>query len=328
MNPRRRRSLLLCAGAALVGLAARAQVPGRSYRIGIAWLADAASTRPYQDAFLDGLRELGFEAGRNLVVDVRNCNGDAAKLPGYVDELIALKPDLLAGNDQVAQSIQRRTARIPIVLTISNDPVAAGLVNSLTRPGGNVTGMAVHGPATGAKTVELMAEFLPRMKSIAMLVAPGTPGAADLQEAVRSAARAKGARVVAYEVKDKASLEQAFVEMERSHPDALLGTGGSAMLVGFRQLIADHALRLRVAATGGAASQAEAGFLFSYGVKLHDVFRRSASHAARILAGANPADLPVEQASTFELVVNLATARALGIAIPPTIRLRADRLIE
>jgi len=108
-------------------------VPGRNYRIGIAWLADAASTQSYQDAFLDGLRELGFEAGRNLVVDVRNCNGEAAKLPGYVDELIGLKPDLLAGNDQVAQSIQRRTTRIPIVLTISNDPVATGLA-AASRP--------------------------------------------------------------------------------------------------------------------------------------------------------------------------------------------------
>jgi putative ABC transport system substrate-binding protein len=303
-------------------------MPGRSYRIGMAWLASEATTRPYQEAFVDGLRERGFEAGRNLMLDVRHCNGDASKLPGYVDELIALEPDLLAGNDQVAQVVLRRTTRIPVVLTISNDPVAAGLVRSLSRPGGNVTGMAVFGPATGAKTVELLAEFLPHMKSIAMLVVPGTPGAAELQEAVRAAARAKGAQVDAYEVQDKASLERAFVAMERSRPDALLGTGGSAMLVGFRQLIADHALRLRIAATGGAASQAEAGFLFSYGVKLLDVFRRSASHAARILAGADPAGMPVEQASTFELVVNLKTARALGIAIPPAVRLRTERFIE
>lgn len=324
----RRRKLLLFAGAALVAPVAGAQAPRHIYRIGMAWVADAASVRPYEEAFLDGLRERGFERGRNLVIDVRYCNGDAAKLPAYVDELIALKPDLLAGIDQVAQAMRRRTNAIPIVLTFSPDPVATGLVNSLAHPGTNVTGMAVHGPAIAAKTTELLTEFLPRLKTIAMLVVPGVPASAEAASGVRSVALAKGAQAIAYEVKDPASLEQAFVEMERARPDALLGTGGSAVLVSLRQVVADHALRLRIAAAGGLSSQADAGFLFSYGVKLHEVYRRAASHAARILAGANPADLPVEQASTFELVVNLKTARTLGISVPPAIRLRADRLIE
>jgi putative tryptophan/tyrosine transport system substrate-binding protein len=328
MDHDRRRTLLLYAGAALVAPMARAQAPGRTYRIGMAWLADAATTRPYQDAFLDGLREHGFEPGRNLLVDVRYCNGDAAKLPAYVDELMALKPDLLAGNDQVAQAMWRKSHWIPIVLTLSNDPVATGLVKSLAHPGGNVTGMAAFGPQLGAKLTELMAEFLPRMRSIATLVVPGAPASADVASGVRAAALAKGVQVIAYEVKDQASLEQAFAEMERSRPDALLGTGGSAVLVSLRRLVAENALRLRIAAAGAAASQADAGFLFSYGAKLVDVFRRAGLQAARILAGASPADLPVEQASTFELVVNLKTAQALGITVPPAIRLRADRFVE
>ncbi len=262
------------------------------------------------------------------MVDVRHCNGEAARLPGYVDELIALEPDLLAGIDQVAQVIRRKTDRIPVVLTISNDPVDSGLVQGLAHPGTNVTEMAVLSPEVGAKQVEPMAEFLHRTKTLAMFTAPGVPGTAALAGAVRTAARAKGAQVLGYEVKDRASLEQAFGAMAHDRPDALLGTGGSGMLYGFRQPIAEHALRLRIAASGGITGQAEAGFLFTYGVKLLDVYRRAASHAARILGGADPAGMPVEQASTFERVVNLKTARALGLTIPPTIRLRADRFIE
>ena len=328
MNRCRRRTLLICAGAPLLAPLARAQTAGRTYRIGILWLADVTTAGPFHEGFLAGLREQGFEPGRNLVVDARYCDGDVSRLPAYVDELIALKPDLLAGNDHVAQAMQRRTAVIPILLTLSNDPVATGLVKSLARPGTNVTGMAVLGPSLGAKITELMAEFLPRMKRIAILVLPDAPASGEIANGVRAAALAKGVQVIAYEVKDQASLEQAFAEMEHSRPEALLGTGGTPVLVGLRRLIAENALRLRIAAAGAVATQAEAGFLFSYGVKLQDVLRRAASQASRILAGTRPADLPVEQASTFEFVVNLRTARALGITVSPTLRLRVDRFVE
>ncbi len=328
MSPIRRRQFLLSAGAVLLAPGARAQQPGRTYRIGMAWIADAATVRSYQDAFLAGLRELGFAQGRNLVFDVRNCDGDQSKLPGFIDELIALKPDLLAGIEQVAQVMHRKTSRIPIVLTFSNDPVAAGLVKNLARPGTNVTGMAALSPLIMAKQAEMMAEFRPRLRTIAILLDPGVPAAAEFEREVQATALVKGARAVAYYVKDKAALEQAFVELERSRPDALLGSGGSGMLYGFRRLIAENSLRLRIPVSGGLPGHPEAGFLFSYGVKSHDMFHRAASHAARILNGANPADLPVEQASKFELVVNLTTAKALGLTIPPSILLRADRVIE
>ena len=323
-----RRRFLLASGALLAAPLLRAQQPGRTYRIGIVWIADAATVRSAQEAFLAGLREFRFEQGPNLVVDVRNCDGDQSKLPGFVDELIALKPDVLVGLEQVAQAMRRKTTRIPIVLTTSNDPVAAGLVQSLARPGTNVTGMAVFSPQIGAKSFEMMTEVLPRLRTIAQLLDPGVPVAAELERAVQAAASAKGARLIAYYVKDKASLEQAFAEMERSRPDGLLGTGGSGMLYGFRRVIAENALRLRIPVAGGLSGQSEAGFLFSYGARTLDVYRRAASHAARILNGAEPADLPIEHPTVFELVINLKTAKALGIKIPQSVLLRADRVIE
>lgn len=327
MQKDHRRRFLLASGALLAAPLLHAQQPGRTYRIGMVWIADAATVRSAQEAFLAGLREFRFEQGRNLVVDVRNCDGDQSKLPTFVDELIALKPDVLVGLEQVALVMRRKTNRIPIVLTTSNDPVAAGLVQSFARPGTNVTGMAVFSPQIGAKTFELMTEILPRLRTIAQLLDPGVPVAAELERAMRAAASAKGARLVVYYVKDKASLEQAFAEMERNRPDGLLGTGGSGMLYGFRRLIAESALRLRIPVSGGVSGQSEAGFLFSYGAKTQDVFHRAASHAARILNGADPRDLPIEQPTIFELVINLKTAKALDITIPQSVLARADRVI-
>ena len=245
-----------------------------------------------------------------------------------MDELIALKPDLLAGIEQVARVMRQKTATIPIVLTIANDPVAAGLARTLARPGGNVTGMASLTEVVTAKHVELLAEILPRQRTVAVLIDPGVPAAPEIERNVREAARAMRVEPVFLRVKDLAALEQAFAGMQRDRPDALIAAAGSGMLFGYRKIIADIAVRLRVPASGATSAQAEAGFLFGYGANLHDLARRSASYAARILRGANPGEIPIEQASVFELIVNLKTAKALGIAIPKSILLRADRLIE
>lgn len=328
MRKELRRRLLLASGALLAATHLRAQSRGQSYRIGTAWIADAATVRSHQEAFLSGLREFRLEQGRNLVVDTRYCDGDQSKLPGFVDELIALNPDVLAGIEQVAQVMRRKTSRIPIVLTNSGDPVAAGLVHSLARPGTNVTGMAGFGPETGAKTIEMMAAVLPRLKTIAQLIDPGVPVATELERAMRAAASSKGARLTAYYIKDRAALDQAFSEMTRNRPDGLLGTGASGMLYGFRRHIAEHAMRLLLPVVGGLAGQTEAGFLFSYGAKTLEVFRRAASHVARILNGAQPTELPIEHPTAFELVINLRTAKVLGITIPQSLLLNADRIID
>jgi len=323
MRQFRRRNFLIAAGALLVVPLARAQA-GRTYRIGSAYIARAAIVGPYEEAFLAALRELGFERGKNLVYDVRYCDGDPSRLPAVVDEVIALKPDLLAGIEQVAKAMRSKTATIPIVLTHSTDPVAAGLVKTLARPGGNVTGMAALTEMMSAKSVEILAEIVPQMKTVAVILDPNVPASANIERHVQEAAKAKRARVVFYRVRDRAEAAQAFAAMERDRPDGLINASGSGTLFGERQFLADNALRLRVP----YAAAAEVGGLFDYSASLSGLFRQAASHAARILKGANPAELPVEQPSKFELILNMKTARALGLKIPQSVLLRADRVIE
>lgn len=328
MSEFRYRRSLLAAGLLLSSTLAHAQRPGRTFRIGNAWVAGAASIRSYEEAFLAGLRDHGFERGRNLVFDMRTCDGDASRLPAVVDELIALGPDLLAGIEQVAVVMRRKTSTIPIVLTNSTDPVAVGLATTLARPGSNVTGMSLLSEMIIAKQAELTKEFLPRMRTVALLLDPGVPGSSSIERSVQASAQSLGLKVDSYLVKDRAALEQAFTDFERIRPDAILGGGGSGLLFGYRQLIAERALKIRLPVAGGAEAAAEAGFLFTYGANLHQMMRRAAWHAARILQGANPAELPIEQPTTFQLVINLKTAAALGLAVPQSLLLRADRVID
>jgi putative ABC transport system substrate-binding protein len=328
MNTRRRLLRSLGAVALVAALPLRAQQPGRVYRIGSVYVAAEATTRPYEDSFLAGMRELGFEVGKNLVYDTRHCDGDFNRVAAAVDEVIALKPDLLVGIEQVASIMKNKTSTIPIVLSYSTDPVAAGLVKSLRQPGTNVTGVANLAEATGAKQVELFGELLPRMKKMALILDPTVPGASNIEQHIRVAARARKAELVVYPVRDRSALEQAFAAMERKRPDAVLIGGGSGMLFGNGRFMAESALRLKVPIAGGGKEQVEVGGLFGYSSSLSHGFRRAALPAARILKGANPANLPVEQPTEFELAINFKTAKALGIKVPQSILVRADRVIE
>ena len=329
MKLRRRRRLLIAAGALFAAPSGLwAQQSGRTYRIGSAYIARAAIVGPYEEAFLTGLRELGFERGRNLVYDVRYCDGDPSRLPALVDELIALKPDLLVGIEQIAKVMRSKSATIPIVLTHSTDPVAAGLAKTLARPGGNVTGMAALTETMSAKSLEILAEIVPRMRTVAVILDPNVPAAANIEHHMQEAARVKRAKAVFYRVRDRAEVVQAFAAMERDRPDGIVNASGSGTLFGERKLFADNALRLRIPYAPATMVSVEDGGLFAYGASLSGLFRQAASHAARILKGANPAELPIEQASKFELVINLKTARALGLKISQSVLLRADRVIE
>ena len=301
---------------------------GKTHRVGNVYLASETTTRPYDAAFLAGLRERGFEVGRNVVYDVRHCDNDPARLPAAVDELIALKPDVLAGIEQVASVMRSKTASIPIVLTNSTDPVAAGLVKTLSRPGGNVTGMAALTEVLAAKQIELLGELLPRLARVAVVIDPNVPASKTIDEHVRATAKARRVKVVTYLAKDQAELERAFARIESERPDAIVNAGGSGVLFGLRHYTAQSALRLRLPASGGSAASAQAGYLFSYGADLSDLFRRAAWHAALILQGAKPAELPIEQPTKFELVINLQTARTLGLTVPQSLLLRADKVIQ
>ncbi len=327
MGQVRRRQFLIASGALLAAPLTVAQ-PGRTYRIGSAYIARMAIVHSYEEEFLAGLRELGFERGRNLIYDVRYCDGEPSRLPAAVDELVALKPDLLAGIEQVAKVMRSRTSTIPIVLTHSTDPIAAGLVKTLARPGGNVTGMAALTEAMSAKNVEILSEIVPQMKTVAVILDPNVPAFANIERHVDEAAKAKRAKAVFYRVRDRAELAQAFAAMERDRPDGIVNASGSGTLFGERQYIIDSALRLRIPYAAAGTNSTEEGSLCSYSASLSGLFRRAASHAARILKGANPRELPVEQPIKFELAINLKTARTLGLTIPPSILQRADRVIE
>ena len=327
-HQRRRAVIALGAGALWLPRISPAQQPGKTVRIGSAYIANAASTRPYEDAFLDALREQGFERGRNLVYDVRHCDGDPARLPALIDELVALKPDVLAGIEQVALAMRGKTTTIPIVLTTSSDPIAAGLAKTLAQPGGNVTGIAALYELLAGKHIEILTEFMPKMKSVAILLDPGVPAAANIERHAREAAATKHLKAIVYRAKDRAGLEQMFAAMQRDRPDALVSASGSGLHFGERQFIADSALRLRLPCSGVFAANAEAGSLFSYGASLHGMFRQAATHAARILKGANPANLPIEQPTRYEMVINGKTARVLKLAIPQSVLIRTERVIE
>ncbi len=328
MNDRRRLLRGAAATALLTAFPLRAQQPGRIWRIGSAYIATSATTLPFQESFLAGLGELGFVVGRNLVSDMRNCDGDPARLPAVIDELLALKPDLLFGIEQVARVMKAKTTTIPIVLSVSSDPVSSGLVRSLRQPGGNVTGNAsLDGPML-VKQAELFSELLPRMTKMAMLIDPGIPAADSIEAEVRAAAKTKRITLVTYRVPDRAALERAFAAMERERPQALLAGMQSGLIFGNLALVFAEAARLRIPVSGSAAAANFAPALFTYGVNLLHEFRRAAGTAARILKGAKPGDLPIEQPTKFELVLNLKTAKALDIKIPQSVLIRAERVIE
>jgi len=305
-----------------------AQTP-RRFRVGWLWVASEASVKPFEQAFLAGLRDRGYVVGQNLVVDIRYADGDPGRLPALADELIAVKPDVLVGIEAAARVMKTRTSTIPIVLTASTDPVAAGLVKSLARPGTNETGMANLLDELLAKHVELLTELVPTMSRVALL--NDASAYAELRErlelAARTAAKAKGLTLVVVSARDSQSLREAFAALEKERPDGLVvvSTGVTNNL---RHEIIDGARRLRLPAITGVAIFVEGGLLVSYGANFLESYRYAASYVDRILKGAKPAELPVEQSSKFDLVLNRKTARELGLTIPPSVLIRADQVIE
>lgn len=323
-----RRALAVAVGAA-VALPAAAQPVRRKPLVAGVYVASEAAVRPYHEAFVDGLRERGLVPGRDLVVQARHADGDAARLPALVDEAIALEPDLLFGLEAVAVVMQRRTTTIPIVLTSSADLVAAGLVQSLRRPGTNVTGMASLQAELLAKQIELLTEVVPGLARVGLLNAGSGPVAARYVASAREAAAAKRIALVVAAADDAMGLDQAFGALMRGKPQALAVASSGAMQQ-MRQEVAAHARRLRLPSISAlpAETWVGAGGLIAYSPDVVESFRKAAGYVERILRGASPAGLPVEQASRFQFWINLETARAIGLAIPKSILLRADKVIE
>jgi ABC-type uncharacterized transport system substrate-binding protein len=319
----------LTGGLLAASLAVEAQQPGKVYRIGILTnkASDPAEARVWQ-AFRSGLRERGWIEGQNILFEFREAEGNFARLPGLAADLVRLKVDLiLARSSQFVQPAKEATSSIPIVFVVHADPVGTGHVASLARPGGNITGLANLVVDLAPKLLELLGSAIPRAKRIAVLWNPDTPSHTPALKAVQDAGRTLGAQLQTVSARTAAELEGAFKTMARARAQAVLVVG-SPIFFTERQHVAKLAIAHRLPATADAREYAEAGFLMSYGANYEDLYRRGAIHVDKILKGAKPADLPVEQATKFELVINLKTAKALGLTIPQSVLGRADEVIH
>ena len=314
-------------------LAADAQQPAKVARIGFLVTASLESPegRIAVDAFRQGLRERGYVEGENIVIEYRAADGRIERLPGLASELARLKVDLIvAGPTAGARAAQQATTTIPIVATVMGDPVGDGLVASLARPGGNITGLTFLGPELVPKRLELLKEALPKVARVAALWHPGAFSertTRDMLKATEAAARTLGVQLQLVGVRSPDEFDRAFSTMIRERADALIMLP-SPMLFAERRRIIDLAAKHRLPSMYNARESVELGGLIAYGTSITDLYRRGATHVDKILKGAKPADLPVEQPTKFELVINLKTAKALGLTIPQSLLLRADEVIQ
>jgi putative ABC transport system substrate-binding protein len=319
---------LLALGAA--PLAAEAQQAAKVPRIGYL-VTNLAANPHWLEAFRQGLRDLGYVEGRNVVVEYRDAEGKLERIPALAAELVALKVDvILAGSALHALAAKQATSTIPIVFTVAADPVGSGLVASLARPGGNVTGLSNLAPELVGKGLELLTQAVPGVSRVAVLWQPGALGERtekDMLTRAEVAARALGVQLQFVEARGPADFDRAFSDMTRARAGALTVFGG-AMFFSERRRLVDLAAKNRLPAVYSARELVDAGGLMAYGPNFADLVRRAATYVGKILKGAKPGDLPVEQPTKFELVINLKTAKALGLTIPQSVLGRADEVIQ
>jgi putative tryptophan/tyrosine transport system substrate-binding protein len=315
------------AAAALV-LATRstalAQAATKVHRIGVL----GNNEGPTWDGFRKGLRELGYVDGQNITIVYRWSDGFTERLPSLAVDLVSQRVDLIvASGTQATRAAMQATSPIPIVMATGVYPDKLGFVASLARPGGNVTGLSNVGPELNAKSLELLKELAPRVSRLAVIHNPSSPVEAIVLPELKAVAQAAGIEVLPVEVRTPDEFAAAFSALLGRRPDALMAIGNPANFRN-RQLIADFALERRLPSIYNERMFVQAGGLLSYAPSYPEMFRRAATYVDKILKGAKPADLPVEQPTHYELVINRRTAQALGLAIPPSLVLRADQIIE
>jgi putative ABC transport system substrate-binding protein len=330
-----RRAFIASSGAAILvaRLAAEAQQAARIARIG--YLSPNLASGPHlREAFRQGLRDLGYVEGRNLVIEYRDAEGKVERIPALAAELVALKVDVIVtegGNTVVPLTAKQATRTLPIVFAGAADPVGSGLVASLARPGGNVTGLGGFLTELVGKRLELLTQAVPGVGQVAVLWLPGVYGERTEKEMLTGAevaARGLGVRLQFVEAtRDPADFDRAFSDMTRARAGALTVLPSNMFLREHRRLV-DLAAKSRLPAVYPFRQVVEAGGLMSYAASLTDSSRRAATYVDKILKGAKPGDLPVEQPTKFELVINLKTAKALGLTIPPSVLARADQIIQ
>jgi putative ABC transport system substrate-binding protein len=328
---KRREFITLLGGAAVVWpLTARAQQPQRMRRIGVLMnqAADDPEAPARVAALAQGLGELGWNVGRNVMIDYRFGGGDAERIRHFAAELVSLAPQvILVTSSQAVAILLQATRSVPIVFVNLPDPVGSGFVNSLARPGGNVTGFLAFEYGMAAKRLELLKEVAPRTTRVAMIRDFTTLAGAGMFGAIQAVAPSVGVELSAIDVRDAEEIEHAVTAFARSPNGGLIVTGGPLAAL-HRDVILKVAARHRLPAVYTVRIFVSSGGLISYGADIIDQFRRAASYVDRILKGEKPADLPVQAPTKYQLVINLKTAKALGIEVPPTVLARADEVIE
>jgi len=308
---------------------AGAQPPRKVPRIGYLVLAPLLEKpSPERAAFLEALSELGYVDGKTVSIEYRSAGWNAELLPDLAEELVRLNVDAIVtgGGGATAEAARQATKTIPIVVAASADPVGLGLVASLARPGGNITGTSLMAPELGSKRLELLKETVPKISRVAVLWHPRGAGRLEWQQ-TEAAARRLGVTLQSHEVRNADDMARALEAMTKKRPDAVI-MFFDPLTSGYRVIISDFALKNRLPTIFGSREFAAAGGLMSYGPNIPELFRRAAVYVDKILKGAKPRDLPVEQPTKFELIVNLKTAKALGLTIPPSVLIRADQVVQ
>ena len=321
--------LVLLIGLLVAPLATEAQQSGRVYRLGYLSTPTRESVEHGLAAFLRTLRELGWIDGQNLIIEYRWAEGNVERLPGLAAELVRNKVDVIvAPAGSAALAAKNATGSIPIVMIFASDPVEMGLVASLRRPGGNITGTTfTPGPEIFGKQLQILKEAVPHASRVAVLSNPADPSFALQVRQVEATGRSLGIRLQHVEARGPEEFDSAFAAMARERADALLVTGTSTFLA-HRVRLAELAVKGRLPTMHSFRESVEAGGLMAYAVNMADFVGRSAVYVDKILKGAKPADLPIEQPTKFELLINLKAAKALGITVPQALVLRADEVIQ
>jgi putative ABC transport system substrate-binding protein len=327
----RRNVLILGLGALAAPLASLGQQQGKVRRIG--FLAVRSRPTPsnpevYYDAFVQGMRDLGYVEGKNLVIEWRFADGKFERLPGLASELVLMKLEVIVTHTTPStEALQRATSTIPIVMTSIADPVSSGFAASLARPGGNITGLSLMIIDLSPKYLELLKLMLPALSRVAVLLNPGTSFEFAVLKSIQAAAQQFGVKILAVEARTLEEIERGFAAMRRERADAVIVLGDSFFIAQRRQ-ITELAARNRLPSMFAYREDVEAGGLMSYGQNLADFYRRAATYVDKILKGAKPGELPIEQPMKVHLAINRKTAKTLGLSIPQEVLLRVDEVIE
>jgi putative ABC transport system substrate-binding protein len=326
---RRREFITLLGGAAAAWpLKARAQQPQRMRRIGRLSPLSVAAEAPMLAGLRQGLNELGWIEGQNFAFELRFADGNLDRLPQLADELVREKVDVIVtGSSPGASAAKNATSTIPIVMVTTGNPVQGGLIATLARPGGNVTGVTALGQVLNAKRLELLKEAVPSLKRVAILTNPASPYTDPFLQESEAAAHALGIEARVLEARGPHDLERAFEAIVNEHAEALMVLA-DPMFITHRRRIVELAAKNRLPSVFGERGSVHAGGLIFYGASLPDMYRRAATYVDKILKGVKPADLPVEQPTAFELAINLKTAKVLGLELPWFLQQRADEVIE